>query len=129
MCQSCDDYVARNEENIKAATDQLVQEGIALLNTDGPADWRERINLDTLDIADVQLCVLGQVYADKVGNPDFTRYSSLYGQRTWSNGYDFGVCALLEGGYDYAASYGFSYDGNINGSDMTAAWKRALTTS
>jgi hypothetical protein len=38
--------------------------GFAFLNDRGPEGWRERIDLDRLDIDHAYFCVLGQVFAD-----------------------------------------------------------------
>lgn len=37
--------------------------GIGWLNQNGPADWWDRIDLETLDISDPSKCVLGQIFA------------------------------------------------------------------
>lgn len=39
-----------------------VQNGIRLLDTSGPENWRERIDTGTLDLASLDNCILGQVF-------------------------------------------------------------------
>ena len=41
-----------------------VARGMALLDTYGPSDWRERINIETLDVGSRERCVLGQICGD-----------------------------------------------------------------
>lgn len=43
---------------------QRVQNGIDLLDAKWPKDWRDRVNLETLDMTDCLLCVLGQTCGD-----------------------------------------------------------------
>ena len=43
--------------------EEEVKRGIALLNEKNPG-WREKVNLDTLDMLKVAGCTLGQVYKD-----------------------------------------------------------------
>lgn len=74
-----------------------VNAGIALLDREQPG-WREKIDLDTLDLASCSVCVLGQVFGD----------------------YDDGIDALGVSGYDY----GFNTMGGMQ--ELTAAWKEAL---
>lgn len=42
----------------------LARKGAALLDLHGPDGWRGMINLNTLDIASPQDCILGQVYRE-----------------------------------------------------------------
>lgn len=39
-----------------------VAQGIRALDEDGPPDWRDRVDLTTLNMAHADRCVLGQVY-------------------------------------------------------------------
>lgn len=39
-----------------------VKRGISLLDTLGPADWRDRISFTSLDFNSPQFCILGQIY-------------------------------------------------------------------
>jgi hypothetical protein len=48
--------------NIPPRVLRRVRLGIGLLDTFGPDDWRERIDIKRLDLADSSRCVLGQVY-------------------------------------------------------------------
>lgn len=40
-----------------------VERGAALLDEKGPDGWRDRIDLDRLNMSDTSWCVLGQVYS------------------------------------------------------------------
>jgi hypothetical protein len=131
MCGACE--VGRPA--VQALADECVAAGIAWLNENAPADWREHINLDELDINNVRLCVLGQVFADRARNPDYT-------YKSWD-----GVDVEFTDGYEYAGrvfddlfnrfgEHGFmpfSDDYNngewvfVESYDMTHAWVRALT--
>lgn len=42
--------------------DDAVRRGAALLDERGPADWRDQINSDRLNLGSIHDCVLGQVY-------------------------------------------------------------------
>jgi hypothetical protein len=39
-----------------------VDAGIALLDEKGPKDWRDKLDLSTLDVVDPQKCILKQIY-------------------------------------------------------------------
>ena len=47
---------------IDAVLVSRVQKGIALLDKKGPEDWREKVNLDTLDMIHGTNCIVGQIY-------------------------------------------------------------------
>jgi hypothetical protein len=81
--------------------DARVAAGAALLDERGPDDWRDKIDLDTLDVFSFTDCVLGQLYG---------RYNS---------GKD--ALDIWEG-----MSYGFD-DSKGHHVKLTAAWKRYLT--
>jgi len=77
-----------------------VESGIALLDAHfGKGVWRKDIDLDSLDLGDCGVCVLGQLFGD------------------YSTGLD-----ALDIGSGY--SYGFDTSGSMR--DLTAAWKEAL---
>lgn len=74
--------------NPKSPADR-VSNGVKFLDENGPKNWREMIDLDKLDIQDGMYCILGQVFADKVG----TRVGAGVGTCeccTYVNGYDYG---------------------------------------
>lgn len=77
-----------------------VNAGIQLLDTEKPG-WREKIDLDNLDLGSCDICVLGQVFG---------------------NYYD-GVEKLKVDAYEY----GFNTGGSFR--ELTAAWKEALGTN
>lgn len=74
-----------------------INAGIKLLDSTTPG-WREKIDLDQLDLGSCSVCVLGQVFGD----------------------YDEGIDQLGVSGYDY----GFNTMSNMPA--LTAAWKEAL---
>lgn len=50
-----------------------VASGVDWLNENGPAEWWDRIDLETLSLSDSRRCILGQVYApdaDTIGVQD-----------------------------------------------------------
>jgi len=55
--------------------------GIALLDAYGPADWRERINLYTLDIQHSDVCVLGQLYGSYSKGADYLGFDTEDGAK------------------------------------------------
>ncbi|MEW1675505.1 hypothetical protein AB0O47_19990 [Streptomyces noursei] len=93
--------------------EQRASNGFEFLNLRGPEGWRERINLDLLDIDHEYFCILGQVYSETAGDEAY--------------------------GYEYAvAEFGFDSFGNNedlifhgfyaieDGSTLTAAWRHLL---
>jgi hypothetical protein len=49
---------------VRELLERDVQAGVALLDERGPQNWREMVDVDTLDIADPKCCVIGQVFPD-----------------------------------------------------------------
>jgi hypothetical protein len=109
MCETC-----KREGSFEARADEYVAAGIAWLDQNGPADWRSRVDLGTLDINSVDDCVLGQVFR----NHD--RYR---------NGYYYAVETFLDDQFDddITGPLGFSGVGEIGPRHMTEAWVRALS--
>lgn len=126
MCIDCGVPTATDEE-----INNRVNAGIEWLNDNGPDNWRELINLDTLNVDEPDLCILGQVFADKANNPAFTRKDSYYGyEHGYSNGYDYAVYTFFDGEFDtnVTGPLGFSgYAGDSNAYAVTAEWKRVLS--
>lgn len=91
---------------------ERVRAGVQLLDACNSPDWRDRINIVRLDLSDVSMCVLGQVYGS----------------------YGLGVRRLhLEATDEFA--YGFHAQVPRRGSSipsariwplLTEAWKQAL---
>jgi hypothetical protein len=52
---------AANAEAIRI-TREAIATSIDLLDREGPSGWRERINVDELEMDDQEMCVLGQIY-------------------------------------------------------------------
>lgn len=92
-----------------------VARGVALLDEWGPAGWRERVDLDTLDMAWGTTCVIGQVYG---WGPD--GYDAYYvGTR------DLGLFSGTE-----QARYGFESLRYAAGyAELDDEWRRVLTAS
>lgn len=93
---------------------EKVQNGIRVLDTHGPADWRERINLDTLDVHSLDDCVLGQVFGSYGEGMD----ALFPGQRWLSNGVN------VEHGFEAPMD---RLSGDRQYASVTAEWKLALT--
>src|ERR1044071_339073 len=91
-----------------AAYKERVLAGIRLLEQKYGLDWVDKIDLDTLNLADVHCCVLGQLYDNG------TRNGYYNGLRTL-NLYD------TEG---EATRYGFSTDHSYN--KLQRAWETAI---
>ena len=91
-----------------------VQNGIKRLDAVGPADWRDRINLDTLDVHSLSDCVLGQVFGDYGEGMD----ALFPGHRWLSDGIN------EEHGFEAPTD---RLTGNRQYASVTAAWKIALT--
>lgn len=85
-----------------------VSRGIAFLDEHCP-DWKNKIDLDTLDMKNCSYCVLGQVFGD------------------WFKGKR---CLEIEDqvsvdlGFDISYSYPYNYDWRR----LTSAWIKALET-
>lgn len=94
--------------------DECVSAGIKWLDQHGPANWRDKLNTDLLDIKDTRYCVLGQLYGDSREDID---------------GYHYAVEHFFGGVFDddVTGPLGFSNYENLSCEDMTDAWKRALT--
>lgn len=98
-----------------------VRRGAALLDQRGPADWRDRVDVDRLNLRWMDTCVLGQVYTGHV--------ESYYG-------YDVGLDALDAPGDadgavardDWAQRHGFEEPTDGNYDALTRAWVDYLTT-
>lgn len=81
--------------------DTAVSRGIDFLNENGPAEWWNRIDLETLDLSDGDTCVLGQVFQ---ADADMTGYSNGYIFAVYNyedvienNPVRFGFCAIHYG--------------------------------
>jgi hypothetical protein len=57
------------------SVEQRASNGFEFLNLRGPDNWRERIDVDRLDIDHGYFCVLGQVYADEADDGDGYEYA------------------------------------------------------
>lgn len=93
--------------------DELVAKGIALLDEKGPEGWRDRIDLDELDVSGGCTCVLAQVYG--------TYGRGCTALRMASTG-----CPCCETGKDQAHDFGFNDTCDISYDQLTAAWRAAL---
>ena len=94
--------------------EEEVTAGIALLDKQGPEGWRNKIDVETLDLAYIDKCILGQVYGNyfdglKVLDVDFD-----------------------EDNFDSVAPYAFCiYEGSTRQDDyyfreLTLEWVRQL---
>ena len=126
MCEAC----WREDEIVDAAeeADKCVAAGIAWLDREGPANWREMIDLDTLDIDLPKDCVLGQVFRSYACNPVYTWTSWRGIEQEHGSGYEYAVREHLFRHFSDSVTgpLGFSGYPGITAADMTAAWIRAL---
>lgn len=86
--------------------DQRVQRGIAILDGLGPEGWRDRVDLDDLEIASGYRCILGQVYGEY-----FLAPKKLHGMM-------------------YPVHYGFHTSFAMDAravEELNAAWRKALS--
>lgn len=79
-----------------------VASGAAFLDEKYPA-WRQKIDVDTIDISDGDYCILGQLYG------------------SYSRGMD-----LLRLSYDGVEDFGFIYSNRASSGALTDAWKALL---
>lgn len=87
---------------------ESIERGIAMLDS-RIADWRERVDLDALDMADAQACLLGQIYG------------------SLNQGLE-----ALEVASSHADHYGFSipfnaYEAEALNEKLNDAWREALS--
>lgn len=126
MCEYCN---GQYTPEVTEAADEAVCKGITWLDQNGPSNWRELINLNTLDIDSPSACILGQVFKDKVRDPA-DPYSNSWTMEFLS-GYDYAVITFLKGHFSDSITgpLGFSEDSDegVGSVALTEAWKRALT--
>lgn len=95
--------------------DERVAAGVALLDEKGPEGWRERINLDTLDINSLAGCILGQIYGPEC----------LEDWMGWRTGMD--ALGLERYGSNEARDHGFEAYNFSEQAEVEAAWADILT--
>jgi hypothetical protein len=86
-----------------SSTSPRVERGAALLDMEAPG-WTSKIDLDTLNIAHTDFCVLGQVYGD----------------------YDAGLDTLGGEAERAPVKYGFLQQGNEGAARLTDKWRAAI---
>ena len=84
---------------------QCVRNGIELLDEKGPENWRDMIDLDTLDIQMTNRCIIGQLYKNS-----YFSYSSMLRDI---------------GAFGNPQRYGF--DAHLDYEELTKEWKLALS--
>lgn len=101
-----------------AAARDRVAAGALWLDEHGPVDWRDDIDVDTLDVSDPWLCPLGQLFGSYSQAVNVTELAS----------------ADLES-FGFAAGYGTSGDCSADSRptwvgypELTDAWRELLTT-
>ena len=82
-----------------------VRRGIDLLDEHGPSDWRERIDVESLEMANVFSCVIGQVFG----------------------AYSVATLSAELGLDDDGTGFGFETDCGESYHELTNAWQSALT--
>ncbi len=101
-------------EHESAYMAERVANGIALLDREGPEGWRERIDCDSLDLADGCNCVLGQVYGDFW--PAIAAFAPTETRDAFSVAHAFAVSWEANASESLPDRY----------APLTAAWRRAL---
>lgn len=103
-----------NSDVYRRVLARRVQRGIKFLNErEGNEEWKERIDLKTLDLSDWTMCVVGQLYGDFTDNPTSTTAEE-------DGKYGFGVGRLGHPSPEDKNYYGRVYD------VLTEEWKKAL---
>lgn len=87
---------------------QRVQRGIALMDGLGPENWRSMIDLCTLDIGEVEYCVIGQIYGDYI----MGRMPVHIRRATMNN---------------VGQQYGLDYSDEVYSTSLTDEWVRVLS--
>lgn len=94
---------------------RLARAGCDLLDEQGPIDWRERVNRETLDMRDPGLCTLGQVYGSY-----WRGLAALFGEKTyWREGDRLSTAHGFNSHWATPGEPGFD--------DLTEAWKQVLS--
>lgn len=105
---------------------EQVARGMALLDAHGPADWRERIDLDRLTFKSSTDCVLGQVYGDMdLGLDELAGLLMAEDVSVYS---DTGQAAMYNHGFT-ASPESLTPDSPEDDAALVAAWRAALTTT
>jgi len=135
MCEygCCDDNITYDPEEVEdnqyvedvadREADVRVAQGIKWLDTNVGLYWRRLVDVDKLNINNVVDCVLGQIFAEYAGNPDFT-YGWDYSPTEFFSGYDYAVHEWTEVQLE-AGAHGF-ISNDLPVSTLNDAWKRAL---
>lgn len=99
----------RNVEDTQYLTPrQAVANGLDLLVKRGPANWRDRLDVDALYVKSPDRCVLGQLF-DYYDSLEAVNFILLDRDRDTpsSCGYDGCTCATINDFLETAATYGF----------------------
>lgn len=133
MCDDCARVIAERKERIAPVADECVARGIAHLDEKGPANWRDLLNLDTLNIWSPESCVAGQVFAAFANNPDFQIWDSWQQKYLgmFLDGYEYWSDQVLpkdysSGWFGFNSFYSEEDDASVTPEDMEDAWRRAL---
>lgn len=97
--------------------EQRVDNGIEALDRVGPAGWRERLDLDRLDVGSPDDCVIAQLAvstADADQNDLYTTVTNGVHSETWKYGIIWGPFDVIGDADDDIAA-------------LNAEWKRRLT--
>jgi hypothetical protein len=92
MCVSC---------IVKLSVDERVANGVEWLDENGPAEWWDRIDTETLDINDGNDCVLGQVFAAEANEHGIGSgygYVAVFNKDEWGmhQPQRFGFCSISD---------------------------------
>lgn len=84
---------------------EVVERGMRLLDERGPESWRDRIDLQTLQIEGTQRCVLGQLYG----------------------GFNRGLAELGVSYEPDVSRFGFAAPMDVTYAELNEAWRLALS--
>ena len=105
---------------------ERVARGVAFLEMTMP-DWREHIDVSTLDMGSTDLCVLGQLAPRWPGLTDtgYVNYTDVKYTLRWDannvRAHGFERAVVQDGADGWIAGYAEDYG------DLTAEWRRVLT--
>ena len=105
---------------------ERIRAGAALLDAEGPQDWRDRIDTDELDMFYVTHCVLGQLFGDYTSGVNAltgTVYRGLESFRLeWAVEHGFEASTMLDDDHEFNGHGSYRY------ADLDAAWREELSS-
>lgn len=120
--QTYDEQRSEHEKKIDAIVLRRVMKGIELLTERYGRDWASKVDLDRLDLASGQYCVLGQVYKNQTNSYEsgFTAGCRILNLRGFS---PFGEEDMEQ---ENPNSYAFDTWDGVTYNDLHRVWKQEL---